>query len=121
LPDSSVIRIPNFISENSLYYENDLFKKALRLQVGASLYYTSAYYADAYMPVTDQFYLQDKKKYGNYPFVDVFINARIKTVRIFFKMDHINSGFSGKKYVLTPGYPYPERAFKFGVSWRFFD
>jgi hypothetical protein len=121
LADSSVIRVPEFITENSIYYENNLLKNALRLQIGASLYFLTSYYSNAYMPATEEFYLQDNKKYGNYPFIDFFVNAKIKTVRIFFKIDHLNSGWSGKKYVLTPGYPYPERTFKLGISWRFFD
>lgn len=121
VPDSSVIHVPEFILDHSLYYEHALFKKALLLQVGASVYYTSAYYADAYMPATSQFYLQDEKKYGNYPFIDFFINGQIKTVRIFFKVDHLNSGLTGNNYLQTPGYPYAGRTFKFGISWKFFD
>ncbi len=121
VPDSSVIRLPEFILEHSLYYETDLFKRAMRMAVGASVFYTSAYYANAYMPATAQFYLQDQKKYGNYPFIDFFINVQIKTVRIFFKIDHLNYGLSGTNYMLTPYYPMNDRALKFGVSWRFFD
>jgi hypothetical protein len=121
VPDSSVIRLPQFISENSFYYENYLLKKALLIEVGASLYYTTAYYSNAYMPVSGQFYLQNNKQYGNYPFIDFFVNAKIKTVRIFFKIDHLNSGWGKRTYILTPGYPYPERTFKIGISWKFFD
>jgi hypothetical protein len=121
VPDSSVIRVPELILEHSLYYEHDLLKKALRLQIGAAVFYTSSFYADAYMPATGQFYLQDERKYGNYPFIDFFINAQIKTVRIFIKVDHLNSGWNGNNYILTPGYPYAGRTFKFGLSWKFFD
>ena len=120
-PDLSVIRLPELVLEHSLYYENDLIKKALHLQIGASVYYSTAYYADAYMPVTGEFYLQNQKKYGNYPFIDFFINAKIKTVRIFFKIDHLNSGLNGGGYILTPGYPYAGRTFKLGLSWKFYD
>jgi len=121
VPDSAVIRLPEFILEHSLYYENDMFKHAMHLQIGFALFYNSEYYSNAYMPATGQFYLQNSKKYGNYPFIDFFINARIKTVRIFFKIDHLNYGMSGSNYALTPGYPMNDRAFKLGVSWRFFD
>ena len=121
VPDSAVIRLPEFILEHSLYYENDMFKHAMRLQIGFAVFYNSEYYSNAYMPAIGQFYLQDKKKYGNYPFIDFFINARIKTVRIFFKIDHLNYGWMGNNYALTPGYPMNDRAFKLGVSWRFFD
>jgi hypothetical protein len=119
--DSSVIRLPELVLEHSLYYENDLLKKALVLQIGASVFYTSAYYANAYMPATGQFYLQNEKKYGAYPFIDFFVNAQVKTVRVFFKIDHLNAGWNGNTYMLTPGYPYPDRTFKFGVSWKFYD
>ncbi|HEX8517088.1 MAG TPA: putative porin [Bacteroidia bacterium] len=119
--DSTVIRIPELILEHSLYYENDFLKKALLLQIGASVYYTSSYYANGYMPATGQFYLQDSRKFGAYPFVDFFINAQVKTVRVFFKIDHLNAGWSGNTYILTPGYPYPDRTFKFGISWKFYD
>ncbi|MCW3084654.1 MAG: hypothetical protein JWP12_2020 [Bacteroidetes bacterium] len=120
-PELSVIRLPELVLEHSLYYENDLIHKALRLQVGASVYYSTAYYADAYMPVTGEFYLQSQRKYGDYPFIDFFINAKIKTVRIFFKIDHLNSGLNSGSYILTPGYPYPGRTFKLGLSWKFYD
>ncbi len=121
VPDSTVIRLPQFVLNHSLYYENDLFKKAMRMQIGFSIFYTSFYYANAYMPATSQFYIQDNKKYGNYPFVDFFINAKIKMVNVFLKIDHLNSGLSGNTYMQTPNFPTNDRAFKIGLSWRFFD
>jgi hypothetical protein len=121
VPDSTIIRLPKLVLEHSLFYENSLLKKALIIQIGASLFFVSEYYSNAYMPATAQFYLQDDKKYGNYPFIDFFINAKIKSVRIFFKIDHLNSGWMGNKYQITPGYPMNDRAFKLGISWRFDD
>ncbi len=121
VPDSTVIRLPEFVLEHSLYYENDLFKKVMKLQIGVSVFYNSAYYANIYMPATSEFYLQSDKKYGNYPFLDFFINAQVKTVRIFLKIDHLNGGLMDNIYMITPHYPYADRSFKFGFSWRFFD
>ena len=121
VPDSSVIRVPQWILQHALYYENDLFKKALRLQVGFQAFYNTAYYANAYMPATGQFYLQNKNTYGNYPVIDFFLNLKIKVVNIFFKIDHLNAGFSGNTYMLTPHYILNQRSFKFGVSWKFWD
>ena len=65
--------------------------------------------------------LQYDTKYGNYPFIDFFINTKIKAVRAFFKIDHLNSGWIGNKYQMTPNYPMNDRAFKLGISWRFYD
>lgn len=121
VPENSVIRLPEIVMENSLYYENFVFKKAMRLQIGASLFYTSAYYANSYMPATSQFYIQNEKKYGNYPIIDFYIAAKVKTVRLFFKIDHLNSDLMGAGYVFTPNYPINARALKFGVSWLFYN
>lgn len=121
VPDSSVIRVPEFILQHALYYENDLFKKAMRLQVGVQVMYNTAYYANAYMPVTGQFYMQNKRTYGNYPVLDFFLNFKIKAVTAFFKIDHLNSGMSGNTYMLTPHYILNQRAFRLGVSWKFWD
>ena len=121
VPDSTVIRVPGFVLDHSLFYENELFKNAMRVQIGVSLFFVSNYYADSYMPATAQFYIQDDKKYGNYPFIDFFINAKIKSVRMFFKIDHLNSGWMGNGYVQTPHYPMNDRAFKLGISWKFYD
>jgi hypothetical protein len=121
VPDSSVIRVPQFILKHALYYENDLFKNAMRLQIGFQVFFNTSFYANAYMPATGQFYLQTEKKYGNYPVLDFFLNAKIKVVNIFFKIDHLNAGFSGNNYMLTPLYILNQRSFKVGVSWKFWD
>lgn len=121
VPDSMVIRLPQFILDHSLYYQNDVLKGAAIVKIGVSVFYTSEYFANAYMPATSVFYLQDQQKYGNYPFLDFFISAKIRSAKLFFKIDHLNYGLTGNKYVLTPGYPYPVRTFKLGVSWAFFD
>jgi len=116
-----VIRLPEFVLNHSLYYENNLFKKAMHFQVGFSVLYVSEFYSNSYMPATGQFYFQNGSKYGDYPFIDFFINTRIKSVRVFFKIDHLNSGLMGNDYMLTPDYPINGRAFKLGVNWKFFD
>ena len=121
LPDSSVIRLPEFVLEHSLYYSSEVFKKAAKLQIGASVFYVSSYYANAFMPATAQFYLQNNTLCANYPAINFFINAQVKTVRVFFKIDNLNYKLMPNDYVLTPNYPMNGRAFKFGVSWLFFD
>lgn len=121
MPGLTAIRLPEYVLEHSLYYSTGMFKAVMNIQIGVSLFYTSAYYANAYMPATAQFYLQNEKKQGNYPFIDFFLNAQIKSVRIFFKIDHLNSGWSGDNYAFTPNYPMNTRSFKLGISWRFYD
>ncbi len=120
-PDSTVIRVPELIFQHALYFEKDVFKKAMHVQIGLSVYYNTAYYANAYNPALSQFYLQNDKKYGNYPVVNFFFNAKVKVVTFFFKIDHLNYGMTGNNFMLTPDYLLSTRAFKLGVSWKFWD
>lgn len=115
-----VIHLPQFVSEHSLYYENKWFQKAVDVQFGFDVTYFSSYYADAYMPALGLYYLQDEKKIGNYPYIDFFFSMKIKRARIFLKTEHLNSGLTGA-YYLAPNYPAPDRSFKVGIKWVFFD
>jgi hypothetical protein len=117
----TIVAVPNNIATGALYYQGNLFKKALQLQVGFSGQYYSEFYGYAYMPATNLYYVQTDKTVGNYPYVDFFLSARIKPVRFFVKIDHVTQGFLGTNYSLTPGYLQNDRAFKFGVNWLFFD
>lgn len=116
-----ILPFPEFITYNSFYYENLMLRKSIFGQIGVDFYYHTGYYANAYSPFLKQFYLQSEKLVGNYPFFDFFINIKIKSVRAFFKITHANSGFSGNIYYLIPQYPQPDRAFRFGIDWRFLD
>ncbi len=118
---TNIIRLPNILAFSQLYYEAKLFKNNLWMQVGVQARYVSSYQANAYMPATNQFYLQDKKDYGDYVFVDVFLNAQIDRFRFFLMAQHINQGLMGGNYILCPNYPMPDRSLKAGLVWMFFD
>ena len=117
----AIVSVPNHIVNGALYYQGNLFKRALQLQIGFNAQYYSEFYGYAYNPSINQYYVQTVKPVGDYPFIDFFLNARIKPVRIFVKIDHVTQGFLGNNYSLTPGYLQNDRAFKFGINWLFFD
>lgn len=119
--DASVMRIPQLYAFGQLYYENRLFKKNLWLRVGFQSTYISSFKANAYMPSINQFYLQDSRSYGNYYFVDFFVNARIERFTLFLAATHLNQGLSGSGYILCPNYAMPDRSLKAGLSWLFND
>lgn len=121
LPDSVVIRLPQFVTRNSIYYTFDIAKKTSKLQFGLDAFFFTSCYADAWMPVTAQFMLQNDKSIGNYAYFDVFASMKVRSVRFYVKFDHVNSGFMGSRYYLTPHHPYADRALKFGISWVFND
>ena len=117
----TALSLPRFMNLHSFYYESRLFKKVLLAQLGFDLRFFGSWYADAYMPATRQFYRQTEAKIGGYPVFDLFFNFKIKSARLFLKVENVNEGFPFKNYYLLPHNPYPPRLFKFGISWRFFD
>lgn len=116
-----IVALPDFITYNSLYFESFMLRKAVYGQLGFDFYYHSLYNASFYSPFLKQFYSQGEKNIGGYPFFDFFINFKIKSVRAFFKLTHINSGYFGNTYYLIPHYPQPDRAYHIGINWRFLD
>jgi hypothetical protein len=118
VPSNDAIRLPEWVTEHSLYYHNSI-KHILYYQLGVDVFYFSSFLANSYMPATGQFYTQDQKSIGNYPYGDLFLNVQVRTVRVFIKYEHINAGIPSYSFFLAPGYAAPDRALKFGVSWIF--
>jgi len=119
--NSNAIRVPAFTGNLTIYFTQSLFKGATVIQPGLNFFYNTSYYAESYMPATRSFYLQNTKEIGNYLYMDVFLNVKIQRARFFVTYTHFNASFMGRYYYSVPGYPMPDGAFKFGVSWRFHD
>lgn len=119
--DKNIIRLPKLYSNSKLFYTNSLFKGAMDIQLGISIRYFSNYYANAYMPALRSFYNQDDKEFGNYPYFDAFLNAKIKRARIFFKYEQLNSSFMPQNYFISPHYANSDASIKFGVIWQLFN
>lgn len=119
--NNAIIRNPTFYLKNSLYYERLAFKKAMLVRIGIDSRFISSYYANAYNPLIGQFYIQDEQKMKYTPMIDVFINMKIKTVRIFLKGNNLLQGVGLRGTYNAFLYPSDERSFKFGVTWRFLD
>lgn len=116
-----VYRVPRWAVHHQSFYENWLFSKAILIQTGVDLHYLSAFRADAYMPVTQQFYLQNRFLAGDYVVADVFLNFRMKNVNFFVKVTNVGQGVWGAGYFVTPGYIGQPRQLEFGLVWHMFD
>lgn len=119
--DTNIVRIPKLNIRSAIYYQGNLFRNSLWLQVGFQGEYYSRFTGYAYMPATNIYYLQNSQRTGNYPFIDFFLSARIRPVRFFVKIDHVFQGLLGTNYALAAHYLQPDRSFKFGLNWIFFD
>jgi Putative porin len=118
--EDTVLNVPKFIIRNTFYYTNAVFKKAMLLQMGVTCNYFTKYYADDYIPVIGEFYVQKNTKIGEFPLLDFFVNARVKQTRIYLKAEHINALFGKNDYYNTPNYPYRDFKIRFGLEWNFF-
>jgi len=73
------------------------------------------------MPATGRFFRQNQTLTGDYPYVNAFLNIKLKRTRIFLMFDHINYGFNGYNYFMVPSNPMNIRMFKYGLAWTFYD
>ncbi|MGZ3884241.1 MAG: putative porin [Bacteroidia bacterium] len=119
--DDRRVKMPPLAAAGSIYYAGSLFKNNLQLQIGLQSDWYQAFKGYNYMPATNVFYVQNSITVGNYPFVDAFLSARIKPVQFFVKVENVLMGLTGSNYSLVPGYYQPDRAFRFGLTWLFFD
>ena len=124
--NSAVIQLPDFLYNGTVYFQMSLAKNALILAPGISLFYNTSYFADAYTPALNSFYLQEKKKTGNYLYADLFVDINIKHARIFVKYRHFTNPLlqnteMANKYYMIPHYPQVGGGIYAGVSWRFIN
>ena len=117
---SDVIRIPEFRGSGRLFWRGNWFQNAVPVEIGADLYYRTAYFGNQYDPVLAQYYINDELELQAYPAVDFFINMKIGNLRAYLKWNHINQQINDG-YMATPYYPAQRTVFDLGVQWLFFD
>ncbi|KGL58823.1 putative porin [Polaribacter sp. Hel1_85] len=117
---SSVFRVPELVTRNTLYYEDYWFKgKPMLVNIGATFNYFTKYKMNAYNPLLAEFTLQNDEEIG-FPSVDVFFNAQVRRTRLFFKIENVTSSFTEKNYFSAPNYPYRDFVIRFGLVWNWF-
>jgi len=114
------IHLPDFSARVSLSYDM-VVSKVLFIQMGADLRYNTAYYADAYHPVTGFFHLQNEKLLGNYPYLDGFANLKLKRTRVFVQYMNVASLGLNRPYFTALHHPMNRATFRLGVAWSFYN
>ena len=124
VPNTAPLPLPSFVAENSIFYQGFLFDGALLLKTGVDVFYNTAYYGYAYMPVFNQFYIQNRQQIGGYVYLNPFVSFRIKTFRAFVEMENVGSGLipqTNNYYAYALHYPMTDRVLRFGISWDFWN
>lgn len=123
--NNEVLSLP-LVTARSTFFFDHVFKfkvtgGELSFQLGAEAMIHTPYYAMNYMPATGSYFSQTETEIGNYPFINVFVNLKVKRTRIFIMADHLNSGMTGYEYFLVPDYPLNIRMIRYGLAWTFYD
>lgn len=117
----AILNVPEFLTRNTFYFSQEMFRKSLFFQTGITLNYFTNYFANDYNPVIGEFFVQNKKEIGNFANFDFFFNARIQRTRVYVIAEHFNSSLSGYNYYSAPNMPYRDFTIRFGVVWNFFQ
>lgn len=119
--DENIVNVPSFLTRNTIYYTDRLFKKALFLQTGITLNYHTKYYGNEFNPIIGEYFVQNNKKIGGFPTFDFFLNAKIRTARVYLNLEHFNSSLTGYNFYATPTRPFHDMTLRFGIVWDFFN
>ncbi len=112
----SIIPLPELSIYSNLYLQFRI-AKVLHVQLGADCQYYTKYKSEAFQPATLTFHTQDEFEVGDYPFMNVYANMKLKQTRFFVMLSHANQGlFGGNNYFSLPNYPLNPRMFQLGVS-----
>ena len=117
----NIYRLPDYYADLTIAYKAKMYKNNLNVFIGADVVYYAPTDMMSFKPMVNQYNLDDTKMAGNYPFVDVFLNTRIKTARFFVKATHVNSGLFGFNYYGAHNYPLKDRTIQFGLTWIFIN
>jgi hypothetical protein len=113
--------LPSLIARHAIYYESYWFSKAMNIRIGVKANYTDNYISQAFSPSIGHFVLQEESPtdISFYPYLDFFVNFKVRTFELYFAVQHISQGFFGYNYFAVPHYTLPERALRLGVNWQF--
>tara|TARA_B100001559_G_scaffold286936_1_gene263649 strand:- start:109 stop:2298 length:2190 start_codon:yes stop_codon:yes gene_type:complete len=122
------LNVPNWLIRSTFMLTSSIFNKALFFQSGFTFVFFTDYYADQYNPILAEFVTQNNTKIGEYPRVDFFFNSKIKSSRIYLKLENISSPIehlinidTQYDYYSAPFVPYRDFSIRFGLIWNFFE
>ena len=113
-----ILPLPEYVTRNTLYFQGNMFQRALNAQFGISFYQFAAFPSRRYIPFVSGFALQENPSLiGGYPLLDFFVNGKVDRFRWTLKLEHFNADFTGYKYYSAPAYPYRDWKIRVAITW----
>ena len=119
--NEDVIHLPLVQASLKLGYAQPMFHQAATLMPSITVRYFTKYYADAYMPATRTFFLQNEVQIGNYPFIDVALAIKVKKAHIYAAYSNMMMLSKNHNSFIAPHYPMRDSKIFIGVNWRLFN
>jgi len=114
------LRIPELFINSRLYYGSYWFDEKIYMMFGVDAHYKSDYYAPAYNPVIQQFYLQNDFVIPSYLLMNAFLEFQIGTLSMFIQFENLTQPPSSG-YFTYPYYTGQSRILEVGIRWQFFN
>ena len=122
--NTDVLPLPTLNIFSNLYLKFKI-ARVLDVELGGNVTYYTKYEAPEFCPTINQFAIQkntaNRVELGEFPFVDVYANLKLKGVRFFVMMNNVLYSSANRKYFTTPHYPMNASVMRMGVSWPFFN
>jgi hypothetical protein len=123
--NKDILNLPLATLRSAFWFDRNIHFRLtdgyMHIETGVEAFIHTSYRAMSYMPATGRYFNQSEVTVGEYPFVNVFLNAKIKRTRILLCFDHVNWGITGKNYYLVPYNPMNTRILRYGLAWTFYD
>ena len=115
--NSDILPLPELTVYSNLFLKFIAFK-VLKVQFGVDCDYYTSYKSLNYQPATMSFHVQGDEpvKVGNYPLINVYVNARLYKTRFYVQYSHLNQGWFSSNYFFMPHYPMNPRRLEMGLS-----
>ena len=118
------INIPTFFTRQRIAFEGNFYTN-LFLSTGLEFRYFTNYKPSGYSPFNGQFFYQNNYTLNNQPDINFYFNFRIKTFKIYFRAENLNSlippsGYKKYNYA-TEQYPMQSVWMRLGLFWSFIN
>lgn len=118
--EQDILPLPKLALNLRYYFQFDVVKDVMNMQLGANALFTTKFYAPTYSPALGAFYNQTQEKIGGTPYIDVFVNVQWKRACVFVKYTNAFIGWPDNDYFSAYHYIRPQPGFKFGIFWPFY-
>ena len=119
--NEEVIHLPLLLGRMKIGYSQPVFHKAATLHPSITVSYFTKYHADAYMPATRTFYLQNEVEIGNFPFIDFALGIKVKKANIYVAYSNMFLLTGNYDSFIAPHYPMRDSKIFIGINWRLFN